>query len=162
MYRIARAADGTMLPSLAVDLPLKWARRHAQVEVVITGGGGATGRHARVLGDDGEIVMTFPWLDHADVALRKPPPWELPVEIADGRWDDVEQGWWASIVQVDDMLYLAETDFDAIPAITGKVALEQGTPGLVFVNGVEVRWHCVPEHAHDAAWRAARERLLRH
>ncbi len=41
---------------------------------------------------------------------------KLSVDLPIREWDDVEQGWWASIrVRGDDLFIVAETHFDEAP-----------------------------------------------
>jgi hypothetical protein len=155
---------------LELDLPVAWARRH---ETLVVGfdHDSLLGWHARLVGDDGHVLLGFPWYDHVDRSLggvRRTwyRPWsvpfvdEFPTRLTDEGWDDLEQGWWGRILPDGADVYVAETDFDGITAAPpGRVVLER--PGYVFVNGVLVTWSCVTRELYDSAWREATDSCRR-
>ena len=53
-----------------VDLQIAWARRHESLVVGFDYDPDPDfGWHARLVGDEGEELLSFPWFDHADRAL---------------------------------------------------------------------------------------------
>ena len=79
---------------------------------------------------------------------------ELPVDLSEGEWDDLEQGWWARVIATGGEVYIAETDFDALlDASERTLALVR--PGLVTAGDVEIRWSRVQRNVYDDAWRRA-------
>jgi hypothetical protein len=149
-----------------VDLPVEWARRHDTVVVGFSHGGRSLGWHAYLVGDDGRVLLSFPWYDHVDVALGGVSrgwfaPWRAvfadrpPTEVGDEGWDDDEQGWWGFVVPDGDDFYVGDTDFDAIGEIERPLRIGCAQPGHVFVNGVLVGWNCVRREAYAEAWREA-------
>jgi hypothetical protein len=155
---------------LEVELPLAWARRHDSL-VVGFDFDSVLGWHARLVGDDGHVLLNFPWYDHVDRSLGGARrtwyrPWavafidELPTSPTDEGWDDLDQGWWGRVIPDGADVYIAETDHDEITsAPPGRVVLER--PGHVFVNGVLVTWSCVTRELYDRAWREAIESCRR-
>jgi hypothetical protein len=156
---------------LELDLPLAWARRHESLVVGFDFNSKLLGWHARLVGDEGHVLLNFPWSDHVDRSLggfRRTwyRPWhgafgdELPTALTDEGWDDLDQGWWGRIIPDGADVYIAETDHDEITsAPPGRVV--RAEPGFVFVNEVLVTWSCVSRDLYDAAWRAASESCRR-
>jgi len=146
---------GDGIEVLAVDLPAAWARAHTRVDVSLTHAGDELGWHAHLVGDDDEHVLGFPWYDHVETMLLARRGGELPMDLA-GPWDDLEQGWWASAIPAGSQVYLAETDFDELVDKARKPSnISRNGPGIVSVDGVEVRWNSVPRVAYDEAWKRA-------
>lgn len=115
------------------------------------------GWHAHVVGEDGCVLLSFPWIDRVDEMLTGARPCELPVEVPPEGWDDLDQGWWGRII-VDGLdLYLAETDFDAMTHVRDSNRIEYPQAGIVLVDGVEVRWNSVSKSSYQGAWRQAIE-----
>jgi hypothetical protein len=138
--------------ALLVDLPTDWAKPCGKVEVIFRETDGL-GWHLAVTADGGQI-LSFPWHDSVDELLRSSPT-RFPVS-ADETWEDLDQGWWASVVPCDDDVYLAESDLDALFSVTDS------TPalvrlGLVEVGGVPVTWHRVDKSEYARAWATAIE-----
>jgi hypothetical protein len=151
---------GRMGPSLEVSLPRAWARRHDQVVVAFRNADPLLGWHAHILGENGAVLLSFPWTDHVDAILTGPEPRELPVELTEEGWDDLDQGWWGRAIVHGPDVYLAETDLDAITDVLGD-RIQCQEPGIVLVDGVEVRWSCVSRVSYDAAWERAIEACRR-
>jgi hypothetical protein len=145
-------ADGNA-ETVAVDLPLRWARWLDAIHVRLEGRD-QLGLMATLADSDGSDIMRFGWFDHAEKQLLEPDGGEFPVDLGpDGRWEDLEQGWWASIVDVGGVAYIAETNFDAMLGVSVPVpAPVCETPGLVYVDGVHVRWSCVARSKYERAW----------
>jgi hypothetical protein len=147
---------GRVEGDLEVDLDARRARRHGDVFIGFVKHGRYLGTHAYVVGDEGRVILTFPWVDKVNWLLAFGATDELPVAIGDQGWDDLEQGWWASAIVRGDDVYLAETDFDRIvDEVRDADRIEYLEPGTVLVDGVEVSWHVVGRQAYDAAWRRA-------
>lgn len=151
-------ADRAPRGALEVDLPIAWARPHSRVAVELRHTGRDMGWHAQILGDDNEYLLGFPWHDNIDETLRADPS-SLPINLEDERWDDLEQGWWAVVIPVESWVYLAETDLDALVKVEDAPKIVCHTPGIVHVDGVEVRWARAARHSYEAAWSAAAARV---
>jgi hypothetical protein len=142
VFEIVRDSDtDTGISFFEVDLPTPWARSHAHAEVALREdeyfGWGAT-----LVGDGEQPLIGFPWYDHVDQMLVDPDG-ELPPDLADGSWNDIEQGWWGSIVVDGGDVYLAEADFDALRDVSNPADLVLVRPGVVTVGGVELLWNRV-------------------
>lgn len=148
---------GRMGSPLEVDLPRRWARRHATVVVAFRHTDSEMGWHAHVVGDEGIVLLSFPWIDRVDEILRNAEYVELPVELDEEGWYDLEQGWWGRVIVDGPDLYLAETELEAMCDIVDQQSMESPKRGVVLVDGVEVRWSCVSKAAYDAAWKQAIE-----
>jgi hypothetical protein len=146
-----------MLRAFGVDLPRRWARPHDTVMVAFADCGELLGWHCHVIGDDGAVLLGFPWTDHVDVILSGDELGELPIQLGEDGWDDLDQGWWGCVIVDGPDLYLAETDHDAISSVVDSTSLRPGGQGIVLVEGVEVRWNSVGRTRYDAAWRSAIE-----
>ena len=144
-------------PSLKVDLPREWARRHTTVMVAFADWGQPFGWHCYVVGDDGAVLLDFPWTDHVDEILSGDVRVELPIQLDDEGWDDLDQSWWGRVIVDGPNLYLAQTDFDAISSVVDPTIQHVLGHGIVVVEGVEVRWNSVGRAQYDAAWRKAIE-----
>jgi hypothetical protein len=140
---------------LEVDLDAGRARRHDDVVVGFAKHGRYFGTHAYVLGDDGQVLLGFPWVDRVNWLLALGWTSELPVDAGEEGWNDLEQGWWASVLVRGPDVYLAETDFDAMSDVRDASRVEYLEPGTVVVDGVEVNWNVVPRRAYHDAWRRA-------
>lgn len=148
----------TRRSQLRVELPAAWARDHAGAVVVFLPFGGDLGAHACVIGDEGAVLLTFPWYDHMDRVLLAATDWERPpIEATEEEWEDLEQGWFAWVKADGDRVYIADGDFDEILTVRDARRLERRRPGVVAVDDVEVRWNCVPRVSYDSAWESAIE-----
>ncbi len=158
-----KTADGLEF-DVELDLPVSWAKHHETVVVAFHDSGRPLGWHAWLVGENGELLLSFPWHDHADTALGgpqlfQPGTWfrqvdDFPVELTEKGWNELEQGWWGRIILDGDLVYIAETDFDAITDdAPGSVACER--PGRILVGDVEVLWNRTSREAYDRAWQQA-------
>ena len=146
---------------LWVALPRAWALSYERVQVVFHASD-VLGWRATLESVDGDPVLTFPWYDHVDKMFRGEVPSELPdPALPEGEWDDLEQGWWAAVRVVDDIVFIAETDLDSLLDVEGTPIARSIQPGRVDLSGTEVIWSCVPRAAWDEAWRAARASCVR-
>jgi hypothetical protein len=151
MFEIGRLED-----DLNVELDTDRARRHDDVFVGFVKHGRYLGTHAYVVGDEGRVLLAFPWVDRVNWLLAFGATSELPVDVGDGGWDDLEQGWWASANVHGPDVYLAETDLDQmIDDVRDAARIEYPEPGTVLVDGVVVSWNVVPRQAYDDAWQRA-------
>jgi hypothetical protein len=137
-----------------IDLPLAWARTHEDV-VVAFELFAAHNWQAHLATADGEVLLAFPWHDHADRILLRPFSREFPLESSDEAWSAQAEGWWAWVKADGPHVYVAECDGDAIDRIRRTGKLEHRRPGLVAVDNVEFSWHRVPRVAYDRAWQDA-------
>ena len=157
VFEIHRPGDA----DVAVALPASWASQHERVDVRLEDAG-SLGWQACLESAQGEALLSFPWYDHVDAMLRGEVPSQLPdLAAAGGAWDDMEQGWWAAVRVVGDVVFVAQTDFDALLDVAGAHEPRLIRPGHVDVSGVEVTWSCVVRAAWDQAWDAARDRSMR-
>lgn len=117
----------------------------------------AFGWAAHVTGDDQLVLLSFPWTDHVDQILLNADSGQLPVNVTEEGWDDLDQGWWGRVVLEGSDVYVAQTDHDAISDLELPHRIEQSAPGIVLVNGVEVCWNVVSRRLWDEAWRLAAE-----
>jgi hypothetical protein len=84
----------------------------------------------------------------------------LPFKLEQGAWDDVEQGWWATVIPVGRWVFLAEADFDAlVDAVREPKNMARSNPGFVTVDGVDIRWARVEKDAYERAWDRAAARF---
>jgi hypothetical protein len=137
-----------------VDLPLAWARPHEDV-VVAFDLFGPTNWQAHLASTDGDVLLAFPWHDHADRILLGREHGEFPVEADEEVWDALVDGWWAWVKADGPHVYVAESDGDEIARIRRARKLEHCSPGLVAVDNVEFSWNRVPRVAYDRAWQDA-------
>lgn len=153
------AADADVLvfemAGLAVRLPRSCALRSDTVFVAFEDWGSPLGWHAHLVGDDGVVLLSFPWTDHVDHVLRSDEEAELPVLLSDDGWDDLDQGWWARLITDGSDLLVAETDQDAMCRVADPNRQTCPRPGIVLVDGVEVRWSSVRRADYENAWQGA-------
>jgi hypothetical protein len=150
VFEVTRSDD----VDLTVALSPSWAVEHERVEVVFRHAD-MFGWHATLESPAGDHVLSFPWSDHVDEMLRGEAPSELPdPALPDGRWYDLEQGWWAAVLVVGDAVFIAETD-TALMDVPGAPAARLIRPGEVELAGVQIVWSQVPRAAWDEAWSAA-------
>ena len=135
-----------------VDLPADWARSHEDV-VVAFDQFGPTNWQAHLVNPEGEVLLAFPWHDHADTILLRWDSTEFPLH-ADDEWTAAVDGWWAWVHADGTHVYLAECDADELERI-GRAKLRQESPGLVTVDGVVFSWNRVPRVAYERAWQDA-------
>ena len=140
--------------SRTVTLPLAWARPHEDV-VVAFERFGPTNWQTHLVSTDGEVLLAFPWHDHADRLLLESAHGELPVEAGDEVWTALVEGWWAWVKADGPHVYVAECDADELHRIRRPRKLERRSAGLVAVDGVELSWNRVPRVAYDRAWQDA-------
>jgi hypothetical protein len=160
VFEISRARNGRDLGTLVVDLPTSLARRHEDVRVVFMHHGSDMGWSAYVTGEDGSVLLSFPWTDHVDQLLAADSA-ELPVNLSEKGWDDLDQGWWGCVLVSGPDVYVAETDFDAITDVNDPDRVEASEPGVLLVGGVEVLWNVVSRDSYDQAWQGAVEACRR-
>jgi hypothetical protein len=161
VFEIVRASEsdaGDGLDFFEVDLPTAWARVHRLVDVSLTQSEDF-GWGAELLGDGGDHLIGFPWYDHVEQMLLDPEGGELPPDLSTGRWDDLEQGWWASMLVEEADVYIAEADLGALLDVKNPADLALVRPGVVSVAGVAVLWNRVPRDAYEHAWARAVQRL---
>src|SRR5262245_33620132 len=137
-----------------VDLPLAWAQSHDDV-VVAFELFSETNWQAHLVNTSGDVLLAFPWHDHADRILLRPYSAEFPVHADGEAWTAQAEGWWAWVKADGQHVYIAESDGDEIDRIRRVHKLEQRSPGLVAVGGVEFSWNRVPRVAYDRAWQDA-------
>ncbi len=137
-----------------IDLPTAWARSHEDV-VVAFDQFGPTNWQAHLVSTEGEVLLAFPWHDHADRLLLGPWSRELPIHADEEVWDALVEGWWAWVKADGPHVYVAECDADQIDRIRRTHKLEHRSPGLVAVDNVEFSWSRVPRVAYDRAWQDA-------
>ena len=136
-----------------IDLPTDWARSHDDV-VVAFDQFGPTNWQAHLVNSDGDVLLAFPWHDHADEILLRWNSTEFPLH-ADEEWTALVDGWWAWVHGEGAHVYLAECDGDALGRIHRTRKLRQKAPGLVTVGGVDFSWNRVPRVAYERAWQDA-------
>lgn len=155
VFETARSArDG--IEGLAVELPTAWARTHGRVEVALTRVSDELGWHAHLVGDEQAYLLGFPWYDNVDAILLAREARQLPLDLDEGAWDDIEQGWWASVIPVGPWVFLAEANFDElVDLVRDPENMASPTPGVVTVDGVEIRWSRVDRNAYNRAWSRA-------
>jgi hypothetical protein len=162
----ASPAGRSLRSPFDVDLPVAWACRHGRAVVGFSHAGRSLGWHAYLVGDDGRVLLSFPWYDHVDVALGGVSrwsfaPWRLlfadgpPTEVGEEGWDDLEQGWWGFVIPDGGDVYVGETDLDAITETEPPLRIACEQPGHVLVNDVLVTWNCLARNAYTEAWREA-------
>jgi hypothetical protein len=145
--------------TFAVALPPGWARMHRQAEVALSASE-EFGCAAEILGDAQDHLLGFPWLDNVDEILLGSDTGRLPVQLGERGWNDVEQGWWASVIPFGDSVFLAEADFDELlDNVRDPQRLARPRDGVVTVDGVPVRWNAVPRSVYDDAWIRAATQL---
>jgi hypothetical protein len=138
----------------SIDLPLAWARPHDDV-VVAFDRFSATNWQAHLVSTEGEVLLAFPWHDHADRLLLARENREFPIHADEEAWDALVEGWWAWVKADGPHVYVAECDGDEIHRIRHARRLEHRSPGLVAVDNVEFSWSRVPRVAYDRAWQDA-------
>jgi hypothetical protein len=137
-----------------IELPLAWARPHEDV-VVAFELFSPTNWQAHLASTDGEVVLAFPWHDHADRILLGSENREFPIQADEEVWDALVEGWWAWVKADGSHVYVAESDGDAIDRIRRARKLEHRSPGVVAVDSVVFSWNRVPRVAYDRAWQDA-------
>ena len=137
-----------------IDLPLAWARPHEDV-VVAFELFGSTNWQAHLVSTDGDVLLAFPWHDHADRILLGSENREFPIQADEEVWDALVEGWWAWVKADGSHVYAAESNGDEIDRIRRARKLEHRGPGLVAVDSVEFSWNRVPRVAYDRAWQDA-------
>jgi hypothetical protein len=138
----------------SIELPLSWARPHGDVAVAFDRFS-ATNWQAHLVSTDGDVLLAFPWHDHADRILLGSETQEFPIHADEEAWDALAQGWWAWVKADGLHVYLAECDGDELDRIRRTHKLEQRGPGLVSVDNVVFSWNRVPRVAYDRAWQDA-------
>ena len=136
-----------------IDLPIAWARPHEDV-VVAFDRFSTTNWQAHLVSTDGEVLLAFPWHDHADRILLGSDG-EFPIQADEEVWDALVEGWWAWVKADGQHVYVAECDGDEIDHIRRTRKLEHRGPGLVAIDNVEFSWNRVPRVAYNRAWQDA-------
>ncbi len=137
-----------------IDLPLAWARTHEDVVVAFDLFSEGNWQ-VHLVTTDGEVLLAFPWHDHADRILLRPYSAELPIQADEAAWEARAEGWWAWVKADGPHVCIAECDGDAIDRIRRVHKLEHRSPGLIAVGNVEFSWNRVPRVAYDRAWQDA-------
>jgi hypothetical protein len=138
----------------SIDLPIAWARTHEDV-VVAFDRFSSTNWQAHLASTEGDVLLAFPWHDHADVLLRGYESREFPIQADEDPWSALVDGWWGWMKADGPHVYVAECDGDELQRIRRARKLERRSPGLVAVDGVELSWNRVPRVAYDRAWQDA-------
>jgi len=136
-----------------ISLPIAWARTHGSV-VVAFDRYSPTNWHAHLVSTDGELLLAFPFHDHADRILLGPERWRFPIQAEEEAWEGRAEGWWAWVRASGPYAYLAGCD-DEIERVKRTRKLELRSPGLVAVDNVEFSWNRVPTIAYKQAWQDA-------
>jgi hypothetical protein len=164
--QIVQKSDRHLGPSLRVlevsrpigtrhlDLPIAWARSHEDV-VVAFDPFGPTNWQAHLASAEGDVLLAFPWHDHADRLLRGHECGEFPIQADGDPWSALVEGWWGWVKADGPHVYVAECDGDKIDRIRRAHKLEHRSPGLVAIDNVEFSWNRVPRVAYDRAWQDA-------
>ena len=137
-----------------VDLPIDWARPHEDV-VVAFDLFEPTNWQAHLASTEGDVLLAFPWHDHADRLLGGYQSAEFPIHATEEAWSALVEGWWGWVMADGPHVYIAECDGDEIGRIRRARRLEHRSPGLVVVDDVEFSWNRVPRVAYDRAWEDA-------
>ena len=137
-----------------VDLPIAWARPQEDV-VVAFDPFSPTNWQVHLVSTEGEVLLAFPWHDHADCILLGSDKDKFPIHADEEVWDALEEGWWAWVKADGQHVYVAECDGDEIRRIRRARKLEHRGPGLVAIDNVEFSWNRVPRVAYDRAWQDA-------
>ncbi len=139
---------------LSRDPPFEWARAHRRLAVSLYKSENKRfGWLATLIGDDDELVMGFNW-SHVDEMLLGTRRNQLPFPFR-GHWSDIEEGCYSEISAEGPDVYFLEVDPDEVPRIKDPERMERGEPGLVLIDGVEVRWQKVARELYDDAWSRA-------
>lgn len=152
-YSWRRGFGFTRRSFVRVELPAVWARPHQTVVVGFNQWGEGMGWHTYLVGEEDEILLSFPWHDHADRTLAGEEAEEFPITAAEEEWEDVEQEWFAWVMADGDDVYTAEGSSDDMSFRVGhapKPVLVR--PGVVSVDGCEVTWNRTSRVAYDRAW----------
>ena len=72
-----------------IDLPIAWARPHEDV-VVAFDLYSPMNWQAHLVSTDGQVLLAFPWHDHADRMLLRSENGEFPIHADEEVWDAVE------------------------------------------------------------------------
>jgi hypothetical protein len=134
-----------------IELPIAWAQPHGNV-VVAFDCYSPTNWHAHLVSTDGEVLLAFPWHDHADRILLGSVKGEFPIQADEEAWEAQEEGWWAWVKADGGDVYLAGCDGDEIHRVRRARKLEHRSPGIVAVDNVEFSWNRVPRVAYERAW----------
>jgi hypothetical protein len=137
-----------------VELPTAWARPHEDV-VVAFDRFSPTNWQAHLASTDGDVLLAFPWHDHADLLLGGFESREFPIHADEDAWSVVVEGWWAWVKADGPHVYVAECDGDELARIRRPHKLDLRSPGLVTVDHVDFSWSRVPRVAYDRAWQDA-------
>ena len=142
------------LGTTKVDLPRAWARPHEDV-VVAFDLFGPTNWQAHLASTEGDVLLAFPWHDHADRLLGGYESGEFPIRADEDAWSALVEGWWGWVRADGAHVYVAECDGDEIDRIRRVRKLEHSGEGLVAVDNVKFSWNRVPRVAYDRAWQDA-------
>ena len=142
------------LGTRTIELPIAWAESHGNV-VVAFDRYSPTNWHAHLVSGDGELLLGFPWHDHADRILLGVEQRAFPIQADEEAWEAHEEGWWAWVKADGAYVYLAACDGDELKRIRRARKLDHRGPGLVTVDNVEFSWNRVPRVAYEGAWQDA-------
>jgi hypothetical protein len=159
VFEISRVGDGGEIAHLAVELPAAWAYAHTHADVLLRKSE-EFGWGAEIVGEQQQHLLGFPWYDHVDKMLLDPSCAELPPDLSSGAWDDLEQGWWASILADGADVYIAEANLDDVVDLAHPPTIAQQRPGVVAVDGADVFWNRLPKAVYDRAWDRAINQVL--
>jgi hypothetical protein len=134
-----------------MELPIALARRHGRAFVGFDFTGDLLGWHARLVGDDGDVILNFPWYDHADRSIVD----AFPTVLTEDGWDDLDQGWWGQVIPHGEDVFIAEADLDELLGGSHETTIVVARPGCLFAGGVLVTWNYVSREQYDAAWKSA-------
>jgi hypothetical protein len=137
-----------------IDLPIAWARTHEDV-VVAFDRFSPTNWQAHLVSTEGDVLLAFPWHDHAERLLGGWESGEFPIHAGEDAWSALVEGWWGWVKADGPLVYVAECDGDELGRIRRAHKLEHRGPGLVAVDNVAFSWSRVPRVAYDRAWQDA-------
>jgi hypothetical protein len=136
-----------------VELPLAWARPYEDV-VVAFDRFTPTNWQVHLASTDGEVLLAFPWHDHADRLLLLSEHGELPIQADEEAWTALVGEWWAWVKAEGPYVYVAECNSDELRGIRRPRRLERRAH-VVAIDDVEFSWSRVPRVAYDRAWQDA-------
>jgi hypothetical protein len=136
-----------------VELPLAWAQPYEDV-VVAFDRFAPTNWQAHLASTDGDVLLAFPWHDHADRLLLASEQGELPIHADEEPWTALVEEWWAWVKAEGPYVYVAECNGDELRGIRRARRLERRTR-IVAIDDVEFSWSRVPRVAYDRAWQDA-------
>jgi len=105
------------------------------------------------------VVATFPWWDFVDQDLAAKPDGWAPLADTPGEvWDDLEQCWYLSTIELDGWVYVFEGVLDELVDLHGRVVAQPGdAAGRIVAGDTGGSWFKVPVDRFKAAWRTAQD-----